>query len=112
MIQNLIGRISSSFKGKLSLASRVHRKFNEEDLNFLRRVDGTKFKNSLNPGIRVQPNYIDEKYAAELLDCALRLKKDFGFKSCDAQDVLVVEGDTNSSFDIKIDPIRVTGRYY
>jgi hypothetical protein len=110
MFQNFIGKVMTSFKGKPSSLSRVHRKFNDEDLKFLRRVDGTKFENCLNPGLRVQPNYIDEKYAADLLECALQLKIDFGFKSCEAQDVLVVTGDTNAPLDIKIDPMRVTGR--
>lgn len=49
--------------------------YNEFDL--FSRVDGIEFTSEINPGIRVQPNYIDEIEAAEILDCANKLKAEF-----------------------------------
>ena len=89
---------------------RLHRAFNQSELDACRRVDGVKFADFLNPGIRVEANYIDEKDAVKLVECANLLKISHGFTSSEAQDVLAVDGGKHIKLDYKLSSLRVTGR--
>lgn len=93
-----------------SLYSRTHRPFNDSELEACRRVDGTKFLNCLNPGIRVSSNYVDDKEAADLLSCANSLKLQYSFSSSEAQDVVAIVDGIHTPIDLKIESLRVTGR--
>jgi hypothetical protein len=93
-----------------SLYSRTHRPFNDSELEACRRVNGTKFHNYLNPGIRVSSNYVDENEAADLLNCANSLKSQYSFSSSEAQDVVAIENGIQTPIDLKIESLRVTGR--
>lgn len=102
-MKNLFARAQSLYLGK-------HRPFNDSELEYCRRVNGTKFFNYLNPGIRVESNYVDEKESDELLACANELKSKYGFNSSEAQDVIAVEKGIQIPLNLKIQSLRVTGR--
>ena len=91
-------------------AIRRHRPFNQSELDFCRRVDGSKFFDYLNPGIRVESNYVHENDAVEITKCANLLKSDYGFSTSEALDVLAIDGDKHTKLDLKIQSLRVTGR--
>lgn len=92
------------------------RPFNRFDSETCRNMRGTSLtQTEKNPGIRVSPNYISEQEATALVQCALDLKKGYGFRSSEAQDVLAVESSrssTESTTDLgyQIMAERVTGR--
>ena len=92
-MKNLFARAQSLYLGK-------HRPFNDSELEYCRRVNGTKFFNYLNPGIRVESNYVDEKESDELLACANELKSKYGFNSSEAQDVIAVEDSVRDQDEI------------
>lgn len=107
-----MNRFFQSFfsKARPQSKARSHRPFNQSELEACRRVDGSKFAHFLNPGIRVEANYVSEEDAAKLVECANILKMSHGFTSSDAQDVLAVDGNRHVKLDFKISSLRVTGR--
>lgn len=102
-VKSLIARAQSLYLGK-------HRPFNDSELEYCRRVNGTKFFNYLNPGIRVEANYVNDKESDEILSCVNELKLEYGFNSSEAQDVIAVEKDIKIPLNLKIQSLRVTGR--
>ena len=103
MMKNVLSRVRSMYSSK-------HRPFNKSDLDACRRVNGSMFFNYLNPGIRVERDYVSESDASQLLICANKLKEEYGFSSSEPQKVVAIEGQTHKELDLQIESLRVTGR--
>ena len=89
---------------------RSHRSFNKSELDACRLVNGAQFFNYLNPGIRVQADYVNENEAAELVEWSNFIKSKFGFSTAEGISILVAEGEKHTKSDIKLQSLRVTGR--
>eukprot|EP01134_Creolimax_fragrantissima_P008360 CFRG8360T1 len=99
----------------LGRPARQHRPFNEGELKLLKPMCGVPMTHALNPGIRIEPEWINAQEAAMVVPCLRGLLKVYGSSNYNGDtEIRVLEGSDKDRVirteKNKVNSMRMTGR--